>query len=530
MATINGTISSDVLFGTDGDDLIFPNGVGANEAPDRMSGGNGADTYDLREPVGEDPQHRYVIDDNGTDGAEDTIAHAGKLIQTASLGYQGFTSALRDGDDLIIVTPGKPHRFRDPAKPSHEVTIVDHFAGEQVEWFDAGGTSHFLPIGGLGTAGADLMAGSNHPDTLKARAGNDYMIGNRGADSMFGGTGDDVMLGGNGADHMRGQSGNDFIYGGNGRDNVRGGSGHDFLYLEDGNDKGYGGQGNDFIFGQDGNDTLVGNAGQDMMSGGNGNDRMLGGRGGDTYRYSYDVDNLGSNSPSGHDVIVDNGDTPRYDNFDRIELFGYYGPRSGDPAEAFARLAFVRDGDDMVMISDDGQGSITVANQFAAGQHQIEELHFNAGYWTPMRFKILDGAVSDIGDDRSYFNREGGEWNEILFGTAGADTVFGNSGTNFIWLGDGADVLIYKEADPELLHGNGGGSCNDIVEDFDIAEDVMDFTEIEGVSLGSLTIADNARGNATVNWDSGTWEIADINIELRDVTAAELTSDHFVFL
>jgi hypothetical protein len=65
--------------------------------------------------------------------------------------------------------------------------------------------------------------------------------------------------------------------------------------------------------------------------------------------------------------------------------------------------------------------------------------------------------------------------------------------------------------------------------DFDIAEDVMDFTEINGLGYGNLVIADNAAGNATVHWASGDFEIASILIELRGIEAAELTTDHFNF-
>ncbi|MCA0872878.1 hypothetical protein LCL97_18765 [Seohaeicola saemankumensis] len=529
MATITGTITRDVLTGTAGNDTLLPYGVGPNDPPDLVSGGNGRDRYDLREPIGQDPVHRYVIDDNGSDGATDRILNAGALIHTASLGYKGFTQALHDGDDLIIVTPSKPHRFRDPARPSYEITITDHFDGEAVEWLQAGGTHYRLPDGTIGTGHADLMAGTHGDDILSSRGGDDYVTGNRGHDDIDSGSGNDTVLGGAGRDTIRAGSGNDWVYGGAARDTIHGNGGQDFIYAETGNDHAHGGAGNDFIYGQDGNDHLYGGSGQDLLSGGDGNDRLFGGAGGDTYRYGYDVDALGTNAPAGHDVIFDRGETPSYLDYDRIELFGYYGPSDGTSWGAYARLSFARVGDDMVITSDNGAGSITVRDQFGPLNHFIEELHFNAGYWTPLRFRIVDGARTDIGDDRRYSGYEGGEWNEILFGTDGDDAVFGNSGTNFIWLGGGADTLIYKEADPEIWQGSGGGACNDIVMDFDIAEDVMDFSEIDGLTLADLIISDNAAGNATVYWDSGDFEISDISIELRGVTAATLTEDHFVF-
>lgn len=529
MVTITGTTSTDILTGTAGRDTLIPYGVGPNDGPDIVSGLNGRDIYDLREPIGENPVHRYVIDENATDTAVDRIKGAGDLVQSASLGYRGFATALRDGDDLLIVTPYKPYRFRDPSEPSYEITIVDQYAGETVEWLEAGQVSYRLPTGGLGTRVADLMAGSNLDDDLNGRGGNDYLTGNDGNDILAGGGGDDYLFGGNGRDLLAGGSGNDWIYGGAGADDIRAGAGADFVYGEDGNDRVRGQNGNDYIYGQDGNDRLEGGAGQDLLSGGRGNDRLLGGADGDTYRYGYDVDALGTLDVAGHDTIVDKGEAPSYLDYDRIELFGYYGPSSGSAAEAYARLAFDRVGSDMLIVSDGGAGSITVRNQFGPTRYFVEELEFNAGYWTPLRFKILDGARTDIGDDRAYRFGEGGEWNEVLFGTDSDDLVYGNSGVNFIWLGAGADTLIYKEADPQYLYGNGGGACTDIVMDFDATRDVMDFTEIKGMTQADLTIVDNAEGDATLAWDSGTWEISDIYIELRGVAAADLAGDNFVF-
>ncbi len=529
MPTFTGTITPDILIGTAGDDLLLPYGVGLGDPADVMSGLDGSDVYDLSEPIGEDPVHLYIIDDNGTDGAIDRIENAGELIHSASLGYLGFTTAVRHGDDLHIITPYKPYRFRDPSQPSYDITIIDHFAGEAVEWLDAGGTLYRLPDGLIGTRDADLLAGTDGDDVLIALGGVDYVTANGGDDKVKAGAGNDYAFGGDGNDQVDGQAGDDRVYGGLGNDDLRGGIGQDFLYGEAGNDTLRGQAGNDYMYGYDGHDRLFGGTGQDLMSGGDGNDRMFGGLGGDTYRYGYDIENLGTDAPAGHDRIFDNGEPATYSEFDRIELFGYYGPSDGTTPDAYARLSFAKVGQDMVLTTDAGAGSITVQNQFRADKFFVEELHFNAGYWTPLQFKIVDGAKDDIGDDRTYSSWEGGEWNEVLFGTDGDDQVFGNSGTNFIWLGAGADTLIYKEADPESGYGTGGGACNDIVEDFDITEDVMDFSELKGVDMSGLSIGENARGNATVAWDSGTWEVSDIYIELRGVSLADLTVDHFIF-
>jgi len=529
MATITGTILPDLLIGTDAADILLPYGVGGNDDPDTVSGGDGADLYDLSEPIGEDPVHRYLIDDNGLDGAEDTIDGTGSLVTSASLGYKGFTTAVHVGKSLIIMTPGEPDRYHDPGHPSYEITIADHYGGEQVEWLNAGGTMYYLPTGTKGSANADLMAGRNIRDKLLGKGGDDYITGNGGDDLIRAGKGNDHVLGGEGDDDLRGQKGNDWIYGGIGNDTADGGDDADYIYMEAGDDVASGGAGNDLLYGQDGDDQLNGGADRDMMSGGHGNDTMQGGTGGDTYRYGYDVDQLSTMIDAGHDVIHDDGDVAAWDNYDRIELFGFYGQSDGSSLESYARLSFARDGLDMHITTNSGLGSIHVTDQFGPGRTAIEQLEFNGGSWTPIQFKFLDGNKVNIGDDRVYSNGQGGEWNEVIFGTDGADEVFGNSGTNFIWLGAGADTLIYKEADPENWYGTGGGACNDIVEDFDIAQDVMDFSEVAGTSMGNLALSSNTDGDARVYWDSGDIEIADIVIELRGVSVDQLTADHFVF-
>jgi len=256
---------------------------------------------------------------------------------------------------------------------------------------------------------------------------------------------------------------------------------------------------------------------------------MFGGKGSDIYLYSYDIDGLGALDTAGHDIIRDNGGKTVAGNLDTLVLTGYYGPSSGSTGEAYSRISFIRDGLDLVMDSDNGLGSVTIKNQFKGGKWTVEELAFSAGYWTTIRFKILDGSRVDIGDDRGYLGYIGGEYNELLFGTDGDDLVFGDSGTNFIWLGAGADTLIYKESDSGLLYGIGGGKVNDIVDDFDIAEDKMDFTEIKGLTMDNLTLSTDSDGDARITWFSGDFEISNISIELRGVSVAELTTDHFIF-
>jgi len=249
MATISGTIHSDTLFGTSGDDYFRSFGITGYEQPEFLSGGDGNDIYDLRDSRATSPTHHYVIDDNGRDGGVDSITYAGALVASASFGYLRYASALRDGDDLVIITPYKPHRFRKPSKPSYEITIKDHFDGEAVETMQAGSLIYALAQSGMGSRAADILAGSNSQDSLYGRGGDDFITGNGRSDFLSGGKGNDLIFGGRGGDTINGGGGDDRIYGGQGRDRVHAGAGNDYVYLENGNDRARGGVGNDVLYG-----------------------------------------------------------------------------------------------------------------------------------------------------------------------------------------------------------------------------------------------------------------------------------------
>ncbi|MHC0054018.1 calcium-binding protein [Actibacterium sp. D379-3] len=522
MATITGTSGADILTGTADDDIIKPLGVSSSNETDFMSGGNGADTYDLYR-FGGGPVMNFVIDDQGTDGAPDVILNAGGLYHSASLGYVGWATAERVGDDLIIDLPADPDRFHDPGSPAYHIEIVDHFGGGAVESIQCAGVTYTLPTTGNGTNLNDIIAGNDLAERQTGRGGDDWMFGNGGGDAMslgagndtaFGGAGDDRIGGGDGDDRLEGEEGDDLLHGGNGQNHILGG---------DGNDRIIAGDGYDWLEGGTGRDKIRGGAGRDTIDGGLGDDLMSGGADGDVYVFGVSE----GVADWGHDVIVDQGNAPSYLNEDRIDLRGFYGPSSGSSAEAFSAVHFTRAGSDMVISFEGDQASVRVVDMFTGTAGFIEELTFNGAYWDPLTFQIVDGAREDLGNDRDH-GSYGSELNEILFGTNAGDEIFGGSGTNFIWTGGGSDTIIYKLNDPNNLGGMGGGASHDIVEDFDVTRDTLDFSETE-LGFDDLTISEDAEGDALITWYTADWEISDIVIELRGVSAAEVSEDIFVF-
>ena len=115
-------------------------------------------------------------------------------------------------------------------------------------------------------------------------AGNNILRGTNGNDLIFGFGGSDIISGSNGNDCLVGGAGNDGIFGSNGDDVILGGEGNDYLDGSNGNDRIFGGGGNDVVDASNGNDYVEGNGGNDNLRGRNGNDILLGGLGNDVAR------------------------------------------------------------------------------------------------------------------------------------------------------------------------------------------------------------------------------------------------------
>jgi uncharacterized repeat protein (TIGR01451 family) len=107
-----------------------------------------------------------------------------------------------------------------------------------------------------GTAGDDVITGTNRAEVIRAFAGNDQVFGgggkdlicaDLGADFVSGGAKGDTVIGGGGPDRLKGNSGGDTLKGKKGRDRLRGNPGSDFLNGGAGRDSCKGGAGQDTL-------------------------------------------------------------------------------------------------------------------------------------------------------------------------------------------------------------------------------------------------------------------------------------------
>jgi predicted extracellular nuclease len=126
----------------------------------------------------------------------------------------------------------------------HDPVLV----GLELDSIPANPTCNGLAATIVGTAGDDVIMGTNKADVIATFGGNDTIHGGNGEDVICSGTGDDVVDAGNGKDYVDAGAGDDVVDGGNGKDVILGGSGNDELD---------GGNGVDDLDGGDGIDTCI---------------------------------------------------------------------------------------------------------------------------------------------------------------------------------------------------------------------------------------------------------------------------------
>jgi len=342
----------------------------------------------------------------------------------------------------------------------------------------------------IGGFGSDTIIGNQLANELFGRDGQDTLFGAAGHDRLFGDAGDDLLLGEDGDDFLRGGAGSDWMVGGDGDDSFAageagtnmmiGGAGVDIasfadftvnlwvdlqvgVYSAPGVWDSFveieglaGGSGDDMLFGDDGMNLLIGNDGADVLVGRLGHDILVGGLG---------------------DDWLDGGDGD-----DRLEggaginvLLGGAGVDLASYADATAAVWF----------------------NLGAGAYSAE------GVWDA--FVSIEGAF-------------GSNFNDTLFGDAGAnrlegqggdDTLVGFDGDDVLVGGDGADWIVGGEGADRLIGGAGvdvltGGAGADVFDmglaggwdvafDFDPTEDRFSLGGLEW--LGFLTIdADGVGG------------------------------------
>lgn len=466
-----------------------------NSNGNRLDGGTGADT--LIGGLGDDT---YVVDDagdvivenadEGIDTVESSISYTLgatledlTLLGTANLNATGNSgdNVIRgnagnnqivggagadtlyggEGDDYYVAVSAsdRVHEYEDEGIDTIERVFETNLVLDaNVENLVLGagittGNGNELDNTITGNAGDNTLGGWDGDDVLHGLDGNDNLFGGNGSDVLYGGAGNDYLDGGAGVDHLEGGAGNDVYIvddsndvvveaAGGGTDQVQTTASYTLsanienLFLQ--GNAAIDGTGNaldNYIAGNGAANEIDGGGGNDTIVGGGGDDFLIGGTGDD--KYVFDAN-------SGSDVI-DNSDG----GFDGVFF------TNGITRQ---RLSFSRDGDDLLISIDASTTpAVRVLNHFLGGDAAIDYVQPDGGFYLPTSEinQIVAGGST------------GGEYDQVIEGTAAGEQLVGSSGKDLIkglagndqlfGMG-GNDTLQGGDGDDYLAGGNGSGS------------------------------------------------------------------------
>ncbi|WP_136645058.1 calcium-binding protein [Tabrizicola sp. YIM 78059] len=572
---ITGTVQSDLLSGTDGDDRFI-----VTPGADTIYGGAGLDMIDLSQAsegqvvnLQAPGQNRGLAAGQIYHGIEGLIGSRYGDTLTGNAADNLLDGAEGDdrlsggaGNDTLRGGAGNDTLYGGPG-----ADLLDGGAGrDRISYRDSGSglvADMAAPEANTGDAtgdryvGMEDLEGSRHGDTLRGDAqangiwgndGNDLIVGRAGNDTLFGGNGDDTLMGGAGVDRLDGGSGFDTAsYAdsaagmrfdlkdagqatGNAQgdvfisieafeftnlaDTIFGSDESDFLLGLDGDDRIEGRSGSDHLIGGGGNDVLYGGEGDDVLFGGAGADRLDGGAG-------FDIASWGD---AGSGVLVDMA-TPSANTGEAkgdvlVGIEGLEGSSHADTlrGDGAANRLYGGAGADLL----DGRAG----NDTLFGGNGDDTLIGGDGH---------DLLYGDGGGDRLY----GGNGNDLLDGAAGADSLFGGVGNDTLVGGDGDDVLNGDAGNDWLFGGSGndtltGGAGVDHFV-FSGGQDViMDFTDGQdrivldaGLWDGGPPAIDAIIAGAMVTSNGLVFDLGHGSaLDIRGVFDASLLTDDILFL
>jgi len=465
VAVIEGGTGNNSLAGGDGDDVLI-----GGEGSDTLTGGGGRDTFLFQRGDGSDT----IIDE-----APRIVFGEGIRPQDVVISGSNFNFG---GGDLLIQVPGSniiTARNWFPSTHGGTIEFADGtvwdagFVGTRIPYVFTSGASAFYTSGNgndthsMGTTN-DVMRGNGGDDVLSSDGGNDQIFGGDGNDTLDGGVLNDELNGDAGDDRLFGRSGNDTLIGGAGNDLLD--SGADTLAVNEVDDDGlFAGAGNDVLLGRLGNDRLFGDAGDDVLDGGAGDDQLDGGTGNDAL-----VAGIGNDvveGGAGNDVLDGGaGDDQLYGGAGSdTYLFGVGSGRDTlldldilgtavdtvlmGPGVTPQDVAVALVGADLVLTLASGD-SLTVRTLGRVG-YGIERVEFENGtVWSATQLGGM--AVAAAARNRA----------DVMFGSAGNDTLAGLAGDDVLDAGGGNDTLDGGVGD-DVLFGGAGDDWLDGGEGFD---------------------------------------------------------------
>lgn len=356
------------------------------------------------------------------------------------------------------------------------------------------GTNHF----------GDFIGGDRFDNEIHGHGGNDVLKGRGGDDRLFGGTGNDSVEGGDGNDGIFGGTGKDLLFGGDGIDRLTGNDGRDKLFGGDGSDTLNGGEGSDMLDGGDGIDTAIfgANVAVDLLAGT--------GHGGDAQGDSIvNIENV--SAQQGSTVLGDNLGNVFY-----LRLGNSFGDgRGGD--DIFLSLGYGN-----TLIGGTGVDTVTyeTLNQqshFSNGVRVDLDAgtgeNLNAGAGTPDQLSGIENVTGSNHDDVIF----GDGADNRLFGRDGNDVLSGGRGNDQLSGGHGSDVFVFNNSRND--------DDDDVVTDFRIGEDLLDFSD----SRNRIDDYDEFRDRSDQVGSDTVIDTGDGTITLVNVNRNSLDEGDFIF-
>ena len=492
--TLRGNANRNELEGRDGHDVI--EGLGGD---DRLDGGNGNDS--IFGGNGNDALFGGAGDDWLDGGEGDDYLYGDFGNDTLLLSSQEFESLDGgDGIDVVWVTTGTT--ISPTVSFSRVETLIVGVA--------AGGAglsitaSQFNSFSSIVALNGSANGGISSPLVITGTTSGLYDLSRTSISSSS------TLLGSLGADTIRGGSQGNFLDARDGSDVIESGEGNDTLI---------GGNGNDFLAGEGGNDSLIGGADNDTLIGGTGADSMLGGDGSDLLDAGSNDGIDSVNAGSGNDtVLVGGAATDTLIGGDGIDLLAaIQADITGVTASGFESLV-VSTNVRLTRAQFVGFGSITSYNGGLYDIYGADAGLYDLSIRPTTGLRVLFGSAGiDTlrGDSLSNWlegqdgsdSLDGGLGNDTLGGGVGDDRALGGNGNDWLAGGTGNDLLDAGIGDDTLAGDAGfetltGGAGNDSING-GADNDLLSYAELTAanqaitVSLTTLR-ATGAAGNDTL--------------------------------
>src|SRR5882672_3851730 len=475
--TVANTATIEV-FGGAGNDVITLNEVNGALPKANLFGGDGNDV--LTGGSGNDQLFGQAGNDTllGKGGADALFGGAGNDTLTGGdADDQMFGEA---GDDRMIWNPGDDN---DLMEGGDGVDTAEINGGNGAEVFTATANGTRVRFDRITPAPFFVDVGTTENLVVNMNGGDDQFSATGNLATLInvtvsGGTGNDTILGGNGADTLRGDDGNDFIDGNQGADTLIGGAGDDIFQWDPG----------------DGSDTVEGGADWDtlLFNGANIAETFILAPDADRLRLTRNIGNIVMNVNDVEVVHlntfggVDNVAIADLSGTDvatvEVDLAATLGGTTGDGAADVVAMAATG--------SDDEIQAMQLDTQIAIIGLPTTVLVDHAETGDTIVINGLGGndnmAAAAVGPDAPKFTLDGGDGNDVIFGSDNADTLMGGDGNDLIDGNRGADVARLGAGDDTFRWDSGDGS--DTVEG-EADQDVLEFNS----TLGSerLEIAAN---------------------------------------